>query len=185
MGTHRSWRSSFVPAAVSAAAVLAAVLTGCAAVAVTPTSWAGASGDPRVINVPEATFAPGSRVTAAVLAECGLERRIPEYVARWSPVPVVLATDPAGAVRVLELEVLDIWAPRGGAWTGPKSLTVRGELREREAEGWVLVGSFEARRTTARVGGTWEMLETVANTIGKDVRAWLVNPSLNAPLGEL
>jgi hypothetical protein len=151
-----------------------------------PATWTAASANPQVINVTRASFAPGSGVTDAVLAECGLEWKIPEYIAAWSPVPVVLAHDPTGAARLLTLEVRHVLGPGGGRWTGPKSMSIYGELLEPTGEGeWQRVASFHARRTTTRGRGTCEMLEVVANAIGRDVRPWLARPSLNTPLGEL
>jgi hypothetical protein len=160
-------------------------LAACVTIVEAPAQWSSASPDPGVINLHPATFAPGSGVREEVLAECGVERDIPERIARWSPVPVVLAEPSSGGARVLELEVRHIFAPGGGPLSGPKSMTVHGELTEAREGGRVVVGSFDVRRTTTRGTGTCEMLDIVADAIAKDVRRWLAHPSLNAPLGEL
>jgi hypothetical protein len=160
-------------------------LFACVTIVAYPTHWTPASSHPNVINLTPARFAPGSGVTEAVLAECGVERDLPQMIARWSPVPVTLAEQPVGGVRVLDLQVTHILAPGGGPWSGPKSMTVHGELHEVRAEGWVTVASFDVRRTTTRGRGTCEMLDVIVDAIAKDVRPWLGYPTLNARLGEL
>ena len=144
-------------------------------------TWSQASPDPNVITLTPASFSEGSGVTDAVRAECRLELQIPEEIARHTPVTVVLAADGQGGARVLTLEVTKILAPGGGAWSGPKSVTLHGEL----IQGGAVVASFDARRTTTRGAGTCEMLGYVVDALAKDIRPWLVAPTLNASLGEL
>ena len=167
------------------APLVALSLGGCVTVVAAPTHWTAASSDPGVVNLTPASFAPGSGVTDAVLAECGLDREIPQRIARWSPVPVNLTENPAGGARVLNVSVHHILAPGGGPWTGPKSMTIHGELVEPRDGAWQVVASFDARRTTTRGGGTCDMLLIITDVLAKDVRPWLAQPTLNAPLGEL
>lgn len=141
--------------------------------------WTAASTDPNVLNLTQTTFAEGSTVTDAVRAECGLERRIPEQIARNSPIPVALAVTPDGPTT-LHTTVTYILGHGGGGFSGPKSITIHGEL----VQGGAVVASFDARRTTMRGGGTCDQLRVVADAIGKDVRPWLAAPTLNAKLGE-
>jgi hypothetical protein len=142
--------------------------------------WTVASPDPAVVNITPATFAQGSGVTDEVLAECGLDRKIPEELVHHTPVPVVLAETPAGGARVLDISVTNIIAPPGGAWSGPKSMTLHGEL----VQGGVVVASFDARRTTTRGHQTCEMLGIILDALAGDIRPWLASPTLNARLGE-
>lgn len=148
-------------------------------------SWTPASPDPAVINVTRLSFAPASGVSDAVVAECGLDRKVPEAIAHQTPVPLILAEDPAGGARVLVIQVTHILAPGGGSFSGPKSMTIHGELMEARPEGWLITASFDARRTTTRGGGTCSMLGYIVDALGKDIRPWLAAPSLNARLGEL
>lgn len=163
----------------------ASLSLACVVVVTAPTSWTPASPDPAVLNLLPASFAPGSGVTDAVLAECDVEHELPEMLARYSPVPVVLATAPDGAARVLTLTVTQILAPPGGAFTGPKLMTVHGDMQQLGPAGWQTVASFDVRRTTTRGGGTCGMLEVIADAMGRDVRPWLEQPSMDALLGEL
>jgi hypothetical protein len=155
--------------------------TACASVSGGSLTWTAASTDPSLINLSKATFAANSGVTDAVLAECNLERELPEIIAQHTPVPVVLAEQTEGGARVLTLEVVNILAPGGGAWSGPKSLTLHGELVQEGA----VVASFDARRTTTRGAGTCDMLEVIVDALAEDIRPWLGEPTLNARLGEL
>ena len=147
-------------------------------------SWTPASPDPAIINVTRLSFAPQSGVTDAVVAECGLDRKVPEAIAHQTPVPLILAEDPAGGARVLVIQVTAILAPGGGAFSGPKSMTIHGELMEARPEGWLTTASFDARRTTTRGGRTCDMLGYIVNTLAKDIQPWLAAPSLGARLGE-
>jgi hypothetical protein len=144
-------------------------------------TWTVASPDPAVLNLSRATFAEHSGVTEAVLGECTLDRQIPEQIARRTPVTVVLAETPDGGARVLHLIVTEIVAPGGGAWSGPKSITLHGDL----IEGGAIVASFDDRRTTTRGGGTCDMLGYIVAALADDIRPWLAAPTLNASLGEL
>ncbi|MFV8756627.1 hypothetical protein ACNOYE_39285 [Nannocystaceae bacterium ST9] len=148
--------------------------------------WTSASPDPGVINLVPAYYAEGSGATDAVRAECDLEHVVPEWIARYTPTPVVLTEVPTGGARVLVLSITYVLAPGGGMWSGPKQLVIHGDLSEAGS----VIASFDARRTTvtggrAGAGGTCDVLDYLAEAVGKDVRAWLAQPSFNAPLGEL
>ncbi len=149
-------------------------------------TWAGPSADPSIITIAPASFATSSGVTDAVLAECGLERSIPEWIARNTPVPVALSNDPTNGARVLYLQVTQILAPGGGMWSGPKQITLHGDL----VHGGATIASFDARRTTvtggrSHHGGTCAVLDYIAESLAKDVRDWLASPTQGAQLGEL
>jgi hypothetical protein len=143
--------------------------------------WTYGSPDPRVVNLTQASFAPHSGVRPAVLAECNLDRKIPQQIAWWAPVPVVLAERAEGSARVLRLEVTDIFAPGGGKWSGPKSVTLHGDM----IENGVVTASFDAQRTTIRGFGTCDMLDVIADALARDIRPWIAAPRLGSRLGEL
>jgi hypothetical protein len=111
-------------------------------------------------------------VTDAVKKECALDTKIPQYVKS--------AAGSAGK-GTLEMKITNVLAPGGGAWSGPKAVTVSGTLRD----GGKVVGTFTARRQTTRGGyGTCQMLQRDAEAIGKDIGAWLKSPSMDAKLGD-
>ncbi len=108
----------------------------------------------------------------SVKKECGLDTKIPKYVKS--------AAGSSGKGS-LDMKITHVLAPGGGAWSGPKAVTVSGTLRD----GGKVVGTFTARRQTSRGGyGTCQMLERDAEAIGKDVAAWLKSPSMDARLGD-
>jgi hypothetical protein len=141
--------------------------------------WTHSTTDPSVISVTPASFAVGANVTEAVFYECDLQREIPEQIARHARVPIVLTEQ--GGPRTLRLIITHVLAPGGGMWSGPKSLTLHGELWA----GGSVIGSFDARRTTIRGQRTCEMLGIVANALAQDIRPWLDSPWHDAQLGEL
>jgi hypothetical protein len=173
-------------AAIVTTFITLALVATCRAPHTTALPWSSASLDPQVVNVVPAKFADGSGVTEAVLHECDLEHLLPEWVAQYTPVPIVLAVSPTDGTRILELTVTSILAPPGGTWTGIKQLVVHGDL----IEGGQVIASFDAQRTTmaggwAAGGGTCEVLDYVSESIAKDIRPWLANPTPGALLGEL
>ncbi len=113
-----------------------------------------------------------SGVIDSVRKECGLDTKIPKYVKSAAG---------SGGKGTLDMKITHVLAPGGGAWSGPKAVTVSGTLRD----GGKVVGTFTARRQTTRGGyGTCQMLERDAEAIGKDVAAWLKSPSMDAKLGD-
>ncbi|MBI1951976.1 MAG: hypothetical protein HYS34_11525 [Acidobacteria bacterium] len=133
-------------------------------------------------------FAEHSGVIATVKQECQLQTRLPEFIqssAKDDP-QVVLTADPIeqDKGRVLVLEIVSVVGSGGGAWSGPKSVTVKGELRE---EGKV-IGSFTAARYSG--GGAWggfkgtcSIFGRCVKVLGEDIAGWLKKPTMNAVLG--
>lgn len=82
--------------------------------------------------------------------------------------------------KVLVLEIESVQGRVGGAMTGTKSLTVRGELREGDS----IVGSFLARRQkTPLVSGTCKALIKSMSKMAADIAEWLEHPRMRARLG--
>ena len=134
-------------------------------------------------------FASTAQVPAAVRDECQLQTKVPEFVSRGRG-----GQRPAGgrdrsiasAGRVLEMEITDVHAPGGGAFSGPKWMTVKGELYDRGKQ----IGSFRAKRSSgggafAAYKGTCGIIGRCAKTLGQDIATWLASPTQNAQLGEL
>lgn len=165
---------------------LVVLALACAAPARTQFTWNGATPDPEVINLLPVRFANDSGATEAVLTECNLSHGLPEWIAQYTPVPVVLALTPDHGMRVLDLTFTTVMAPAGGSWTGAKQLTVHGDL----IENGTVIASVDVQRTTwaggwSAGGGTCEVLDYLSESIAKDIRPWLANPTHAALLGEL
>jgi hypothetical protein len=128
-------------------------------------------------------FAEGSRATAAVKQECGLETLLPTLVAENASDVELTEGTPSGG-RTLHLRISDVQAPGGGMFSGPKWLEVRGTLRQGGRD----VASFRAKRVSTGGpfggGGTCGMLQKCARAIAGDVATWLENPTAGAELGD-
>jgi len=132
-------------------------------------------------------FSEFSGATESVINKCKFETRLPAYIksAAKKKVDVVLSTKLLEEVvgKVLFLEITNVHAAGGGGYSGSKSATVSGELKE---DGEV-IGSVTVRRRTliGMMPGTCSMLKRIAKKIGSDIAGWLVEPTKDARLGDL
>ena len=83
--------------------------------------------------------------------------------------------------RVLALEITEVHAPGGGAFSGPKWMSVKGELFDNGKQ----IGSFRAKRlsTGGAFGGfkgTCAIIGRCSKTLGSDIAGWLGSPTPNA-----
>jgi hypothetical protein len=140
------------------------------------------------ITVPaEVPFAEGLDVTNAVRTECTLQTRLPQFIVDGAGrgLDVVIGdTAAATSGKVLQLEFTNILGFGGGAWSGPKSVTVTGKLYENGQ----LIGNFVASRYStggafAGFKGTCSILGRCIETLGVDIARWLAKPTMDARLG--
>lgn len=154
-------------------------------------SWSFASvAEDAVYNVVSPVpFANDSGATGKVKAECTLETRLPQFIAeaarRGVDVIVGPAPEEGAAGKFLYIEFIHVLGAGGGAWSGPKSVTVTGEL----IENGEVIGSFTASRysTGGAFGGykgTCSILGRCIKAMGKDIAAWLRSPTMDAQLGD-
>jgi hypothetical protein len=143
-------------------------------------------------NIPfarAATTNPGSPISESftqnqVEQKCGLGQRLSDVIAQGARrqrivVHVTPALDEAEG-RILVMEIEGVTGRVGGAMTGTKALTVRGELRSGET----VIGSFVARRQrTALAAGTCKALTDAVEKLAKDIVKWLRDPVMKARLG--
>lgn len=130
-------------------------------------------------------FSEASGASDAVRSECQLETKVPEFLSRYSEDVELVDALPRAGGRVLALTITQVHAPGGGAFSGPKILTVEGTLRENGKA----VGSFTATRYSGggafgAYKGTCSIVGRCAKTIGKDIAGWLRNPEDGAHLGD-
>ena len=163
-------------------AVFTAVLAGVVALASPPAAAAETVKLQRSIP-----FAPNSPVPAAVRDQCALQTKLPEFVqvAAGSSVELVDGTLDRRRGRVLEMEITEVHAPGGGAFSGPKWMSVKGELFSNGKS----IGSFRAKRfsTGGAFGGfkgTCAIIGRCSKTLGQDIATWLGSPTANAQLGD-
>ena len=88
-----------------------------------------------------------------------------------------LGADPAGD-KVLRVQITHVLGAGGGAWSGPKAITVLAELLDggtvvhyTKINEWTTGGVFGGYM------GTCAILERSANAITKDLNEWVQNPS--------
>ena len=134
-----------------------------------------------------ATFDKDAAVPAAVKAECDLQTKIPNYVFAEAKGEIegLSFVDKPGAGRTLSLAIKGVAGAGGGAWSGPKQVTIEGKLLEKNK----VVGSFVATRFSGggafgAYKGTCKILDRCAKALGKDVAGWLMEPTMNARLGD-
>ncbi len=137
-----------------------------------------AIGIPRVVP-----FAEGVDVPAAVRDECQLGEKVSSFL-KQSASNVDISDDPKQG-RYLDMSITEVFASGGGAWSGPKWMTVKGTLMENDQA----VASFRAKRfsTGGAFGGfkgTCSIIGRCAKTIAKDIATWLKNPVNDAELGD-
>jgi hypothetical protein len=136
---------------------------------------------PRTID-----FGESAGGTQAVREQCALQTKVPAFIAELAAdVELVDGRPDSRAGRALELSILEVHAPGGGAFSGPKWLAVQGRLFERGK----LIGSFRAKRFStggafATFKGTCDILGRCAKAIGMDVAQWLQAPTMDAELGD-
>lgn len=133
-------------------------------------------------------FAEGSGASDEVESECKLESKLPGFIksAAKRGITVVLTDESLDDVegKVLFIEISNVLGTGGGAWSGPKTVSAKGELREAGE----VIGSFTATRysTGGAFGGfkgTCSILGRCVKSMGKDIANWLKNPTMDAGLG--
>ena len=142
-----------------------------------------------------ASLSDASGVTPAVRSECRLETKLPEFLAERSKKHFdnVTLADNVGlrsGGRTLSVKILHVLGAGGGVYSGPKSITINGVLRDNGK----VVGSFTASEhlfvrpspgTIYIGGGTCKMLDEVSKKLAVQLMRWMENPTMNAKLGDV
>nr|WP_315596049.1 hypothetical protein [uncultured Cupriavidus sp.] len=130
------------------------------------------------------TYAPGSEVVERVKTECHIEDMLANRVGdilrkrnKGGTGTVAVGADASGS-QVLRLQISHVLGIGGGAWTGPKALTVIAELvedgkvvRNTKVNRWSIGGFWGAFK------GTCSILDRSAIVIAKDMARWVRDPS--------
>ena len=150
---------------------------------------AGDSG--KLILQKKASYEKGLSVPDTLKDKCELETTVVEAVEAFAKhdfykIDFVDSISPSTPGRALAITISDLSGLSGGVWSGPKHLTIDCTLWQNGR----IMATFRATRVagTAALGsyrGTCEMLERCAKNLGKDVAAWLKNPSINTTVGKL
>jgi hypothetical protein len=132
-------------------------------------------------------FSENSGASHEVESECMLQSKLPQFIKDYSRKVDVNLVDDAGdnaQGRVLTIEIINVLGAGGGAWSGSKAVTVKGELTENGE----VVGTFTAARYSSGGAfggfkGTCAILGRCVKSMGKDIAGWLVKPTMDARLG--
>lgn len=152
--------------------LLCAILFSLQAVAATPR-----------LEIP-ITYHPDAGVVDKVKSECMIEGMLADQVSaqmrrvfRSDDVLLEKDGDPAGR-PVLRLQITHVLGVGGGAWTGPKAITVAAELigedgqvRRTKINRWSVGGVWGGFR------GTCSILQRCSVAIGKDLARWSKDPA--------
>ncbi|WP_296226613.1 hypothetical protein [Ralstonia sp. UBA689] len=130
------------------------------------------------------TYLPEAGVVQSVKDECQIEsmlaRRVGDVLRKIEKTDnvTIAAGTSAGEAKVLRLQISHVLGVGGGAWTGPKAITVVASLvdggkvvRQTKINRWTLGGLWGGFK------GTCSILERSAIAIGKDLGRWVRNPS--------
>jgi len=175
-------------------AVAALLLAACAGKSPEPES--GASSDvsnpsQRVTLITPIPFAESAEVRESIREECRLQEKLAGFIKQFSAeknIKVGTSSGPAASVdgKVLEVRITSVYAPGGGAFSGGKSVTVKGKLTE-NGQG---LGDFKARRISgggafAMFKGTCDIVGRDVETLGSDIAGFLADPTNGARMGNL
>lgn len=119
------------------------------------------------------TYAAESSVVPKVREACKVEERLTTDIGK----ALGGSTADAGG-DVVRVSIVDVMGVGGGAWSGPKAISLRVELLK---GGKVLRATHLTRTTTGGAfggfKGTCAMLERDSAVLGKDVAMWVASDS--------
>ena len=168
----------------SHALTVVALLTACASLPLT--SLAAGS----ISIAKQAPYAQSMSVPDAVRAECDLPGKVPVFVKEFADKTYdkVVLTDNVSAKtpgQALSLKIVGMTGTGGGAWSGPKHVTVEGTLWENgKVKGTFTATRYSGGGACGGYKGTCAILGRCVKSIGKDVGEWLLAPKMNAKLGD-
>jgi hypothetical protein len=137
-----------------------------------------ASAEDRMFVQVPATVDASANIPDKIRSECGLEMDLANHtmaaMSRQGSAESISNPEGAGSDKYVHLVILSTQGVGGGAWSGPKTMTIRAELRQR---GKTLDSTVLSRSTNggafAGFKGTCSMFGRVTTTLGKDVAAWV------------
>jgi len=139
------------------------------------TSFAASAAERLYFQVP-VQYGPGIFAPQAVRDECELERHLADDVSsqvskEYRKVELAGPGEDVGNEKVLKVTITNAWGAGGGAWSGPKSLQVRAEIKQGEAT--MASGMFRRSTSVGGFKGTCGMFHKVTRELGGDIAEWL------------
>ncbi len=164
-------------------------LSGCVSNGKKPTQAIQHTGTGTLVIQPIG-FKRGTYIREAVKQECNLDGKLTQYIEENAAGQYAkILTDSTVApknTQILKIEIEAVQGGAGGAWSGAKSVRIKGKLTRK---GKVL-GDFIARRYSGggmfgAYKGTCAILGRCVKTLGRDVAEWLARPTSKAVLGDM
>lgn len=127
----------------------------------------------------QAVLDPKVSVADAVKRECGLDTMVGDWVLesvgkKYPGSAKLHQGDSGGKGKILKVTIVHVMGVGGGAYSGPKSMTVRADLMQ---GGKVLATTTKERASGGGAfggyKGTCQIFGRVAKTLGADVASWL------------
>lgn len=121
---------------------------------------------------------PSAPIPNAVKAECGVEMLLGNHALsaltrRNSQVQTVVGPEQAGADKLIQLTVIAVHGYGGGSWSGPKSISLRADLKQNGSTlGTTVLNRSSTGGVFGGMKGTCDILNRVAVALGKDLANW-------------
>lgn len=129
-------------------------------------------------------FSKGASVPEKVQEGCKLQTKVPYFLSQYSSEVELVDGKLGRSGRTLQLEITEVHAPGGGAFSGPKWMSVSGVLRN---NGHRVAGFTGSRASTGGFfggyKGTCSIVGRCAKALGSDIAKWLKDPRDGARLG--
>lgn len=135
------------------------------------------------------SFAATSNARKAVRDECNLGSKLAHFVQQYAGgvfEQIKTAESAPAKGKYLDVKITNVHAPGGGAFSGAKSVMIKGHLLVNGKK----TAGFEGMRISgggafAVFKGTCDILGRDVKALGQDVAIWLQNPVDGARLGDM
>lgn len=129
-------------------------------------------------------YSDNAVVPTKVKQQCQLDTKLPIFLSKYDRSVELVDGSLGKAGRTLNIEITNVHAPGGGAWSGPKTMHIKGALYQDGKK----TSSFHGSRysTGGAFGGfkgTCSIVGRNAKALAKDISRWLKNPVDGAALG--
>lgn len=140
--------------------------------------------DDRVLLQTPITYDANAGVVPAVKEECHIEdmlaTRVGEVLAKRGKARnvTVSSSDDAAGASVLRLTITHVLGVGGGAWSGPKAITVKAELlREQEVQRQQKLNRWSTGGFWGAFKSTCSILDRAATSLARDLGKWAFDPT--------
>jgi len=130
-------------------------------------------------------YAKSVSVRPQVKEQCKLGEKLASFLAESNSEVELVEGTLGSSGSVLAMEITEVHASGGGAFSGPKWMTVKGTLKKNGRA----VSRFRAKRFStggafAAFKGTCSIIGRCTKALGRDIGAWLQDPKDGALLGD-